>query len=242
MSPTRTRRRLPIVLTVVGALVLGLGAVATLWWCSAMGCTPFSESFEPDGADATRSRKAALVDLDRFAVALAAGRPVLAATRADDCLTGQNNWKVKDTYSHECFVRDSRVLDLAASTDEVGPALDAFDDTLRSRGCEPSLAGGLAAVREEYWSPDNPNVVREGAAGLPEAAYDCPDGTRVETRPTAAAATGADADAVLGPVLAGSEVLGGSGYDTQDVASVKDSGSALALVVTVSRGYYRTEF
>lgn len=241
MSPTRTRR-LPIVLTVVGALVLGLGAVATLGWCSVMGCTVLSERFRPDGEEATRARAAAKADLERVAGELAAGHPVIAATTLDDCLSGQNNWKVKDTYSHECFVRDSRVLDVAASTEEVGPALDAFDELLRSRGCTSSLSGGLAQVRAEYWTPDNPNVVREGAAGLPEAAYDCPDGTRVETRPTAATATGGDAETVLGRVAAGSTVLGGAGYDARDVAAVQDSGSALALVVTVSRGYYRTEF
>lgn len=242
MSPTRTRRRLLVVLTVIGALVLGLGAVATLGWCSVMGCTVFSERFRPDGAEATRARAAASADLARVADELAADHPVIAATTLDDCLSGQNNWKVKDTYSHECFVRDSRVLDLAASTEEVGPALDAFDGVLRSRGCTPSRFGGLADVREVYWTEGNPNVVREGAAGLPETAYDCPDGVRVEARPSAAASRQDDPRLALGPISAGPDLLGGEPYDAADVAALRDSGSALALVVTVSRGYYRTEF
>jgi hypothetical protein len=242
MSPTRTRRRLPVVLTVVGALVLGLGAVATLGWCSVMGCTVLSERFRPDGEEAVRARAAASSDIARVAGELASGHPVIAATTLDDCLSGQNNWKVKDTYSHECFVRDSRVLDLATSDEEVGPALDAFDGALRARGCEPSLSGGLARVRAEYWSADNPNVVREGAAGLPETAYDCPDGVRIEARPSSAASRQDDPRLALGPTSAGSDLLGGEPYDAADVAALRGSGSALALVVTVSRGYYRTEF
>lgn len=242
MSPTRTRRRLLVVSSVVAALVLGLGAVATLGWCSVAGCTAFGERFEPDGAEATRARAAASAELDRVAGELAEGHPVLAAATLDDCLSGQNNWKVKDTYSHECFVRDSRVLDLAATTEEVGPALDVFDGVLRARGCAPSLSEGLARVRDEYWTPDNPNVVREGAAGLPETAYDCPDGLRVEARPSAASSTQEDPRLALGPTSAGPEVLGGEPYDAADVAALRASGSALALVVTVSRGYYRTEF
>lgn len=234
--------RRSVVLAVVGALVLGVGAVAVLGWCSVLGCTFAEERFEPDGAQASRARTDALAGLDRQLGVLSGGRTVLARASSDDCLRGQNNWKVKDTYSHECFVRESRVVVLAHGEDEVEPALDAYDRLLRDQGCVASLSGGLSRVRAEYWSPDNPNVAREGAAGLPMAAYDCPDGSRVETRPTAASATGADADAVLGRLAVGPEVLGGSGYDEEAVTALRDSKAALALVVTASRGYYRTTF
>ncbi|PKW25988.1 hypothetical protein [Phycicoccus duodecadis] len=238
----RRRSRLPIVLTVVGAIVLGLGAVGALAWCSTFGCTVLSEDFEPHGEEAVRARAEATAALAEAGASLAKGHPVLAATTLDDCLAGQHNWKVRDTYSHECFVRDSRVLELAATDAEVGPALTDFDATVRGRGCEASPGGGLDAVRTQYWSPTNPNVVREGAAGLPRAAYDCPDGSRVEARPTGADTRDTDPAAALGPDLAGNDVLSGDRYDAADLASVRASRASLALVVTVSRPYYRTRF
>lgn len=242
MTVSSSRRRLPTVLTVVAGIVLALGAVGTLAWCSTFGCTILSERFAPQGGEAQEARAGARAELERSAAMLASGHRVITATTLDDCISGQNNWKIKDTYSHECFVRDSRVLALAATEPQVGPALTAFDAAVRAVGCVASLAGGLEQVRAEYWTPSNPNVTREGAAGLPMAAYDCPDGTRVEVRPSAATTRGNDALVVLGPDLTGSEVLGGRRYGQEDLAAVRASGASLALVVTLSRCYYRTRF
>lgn len=242
MPVTTRRRRLPTVLVVVGVLVLGVGAVGVLAWCSTLGCTLFREPFEPRGAQATAARADARAGVDETASVLARGHPVLAATTLDECLAGQNSWKVKDTYAHECVVHDSRVLAVATPDDEVGPALTAFDAGLRGLGCAASPSGGLDAVRARYWSPVNPNVAREGAAGLPRAGYDCPGAPGWRAAPRGPVRRTPTPLSRSGPGLAGSEVLGGARYDGAGLASVRRSGASLALVVTVSRPYYRTRF
>jgi len=74
------------------------------------GCTLFPEDFEPHGREATAARTAATAAVGQVADRVVAGREVLADATADGCASGQNNWKRKDTYSHECSVVDSRVL------------------------------------------------------------------------------------------------------------------------------------
>ncbi|MBM6400579.1 hypothetical protein [Phycicoccus sonneratiae] len=237
---TPTRRRLPIVLTVVGALVLGLGAVATIGWCSLMGCTVLSEPFEPDGAEATRARVPAQREVDALATRLAARHEVLASTRMDGCSTGQNNWKVKDTYSHECSVGAARVLAVAADDDAVAGALLAAHRELRAEGCESGE--GLDAVEAQYWSADNPLVQSEGAAALPRTSYTCSPDLEVEVRPTSAREAGEDPGTALGSWFPSDVTLSGRPFGAEDAEAVRSSGAALALVVTVSKGYYRTEF
>lgn len=247
MAPTR--RLLPTILAVVAAALLAVGAVGALALCSVFGCTVFSEDFEPDGEEATRSRALAEGAATRTLDSVTAGRPVLAEAGVDGCRLGQNNWKIKDTYSHECVVVASRTVLVVADGgfDEVGEGLSATDAAVRAHGCT-ARSRGLAEVRAEYWSQGNPQVEREGAAGIPGAAYECADlaevspGTvRLEVDPTSARTVRSDASGVFGPTWV-DLALRDEWYTEADAAAVVGSGAALAVVHTVRVGYYDTEF
>ena len=74
------------------------------------GCSLGAEPFEPAGAEASaaRDRVHALTGglLDRASEDL----PVLAATALDACVTGQANWKRRDSFAHACSFVDSRLV------------------------------------------------------------------------------------------------------------------------------------
>ncbi|WP_299441360.1 hypothetical protein [uncultured Phycicoccus sp.] len=244
-----THRPLHVVLVVAAAVVLGLGAVGTLAFCSVFGCTVFSERFEPTGDEATKGRARAAEVALRAADAVTAGREVLASATVDGCDAGQHGWKRKDTYSHECFVVVSRTMVVVASggSDAVGEGLTATDALVRAQGCAPSYGRDLDEVRAEYWRPDHANVQRFGAAGLPGARYECapdpelePGSVVVEVQPTSTRAPG-DAAGAFGHFRL-DQTFAGSWYDDDQAAAVTGSGVELAVVVTVRVGYYDTTF
>jgi hypothetical protein len=230
------------VLVVLALVAAGVVAVGTLGYCSVFGCTFFAEDFEPEGDEATAARASAVADTAALADRLVAGRSVLAAGTADGCITGQNNWKIKDTYSHECSVLDSRVVLVTTDVDAVGDGLTAADAALREAGCAPaSPRSGLDRVREEYWRPDNPQVQRLGAAGLPGATYTCPEGLTVAVDPTGRNDRKGALPVASHPVFL-DEVLHQDWYTAADATALQESGAELALVVTVESTYYRTRF
>jgi hypothetical protein len=238
----RPRRVLTTVLVVLALATTGVVAVGALAYCSVFGCTFFSEDFEPDGEEATAARRAATAEASAFADRISLGYEVVADATGDWCTTGQNNWKRKDSYSHDCSVVQGRLLvatdDLAAVAEE----LTAMDAGLRDLGCRPqSPRSGLDRVRDEYWDEDNPQVAQHGAAGLPDAVYSCSDGRTVRVQPTSDGEPSADPEAAFGSRSAGEQVTGGW-YTAADVAALKASGAQLALAVRVDQPYYRTRF
>ncbi len=96
-------------------------------------------------------------------------------------------------------------------------------------------------MREEYWTDDNPQVARYGAAGLPGATYTCAAGVDVLVQPTSQALPETEPAIALASVFPDVE-LSSHWYTTEDLVAVRDSGAALALVVTVDQTYYRTRF
>lgn len=240
-TAARPRRVLRIVLVSLAVLVAGAGAVGVIGYCSVFGCTFFSEDFEPQGERATRARAAAVPAVADLADRASADGRVIARATRDGCTSGENNWKRKDTYSHECAVEASRVVVIATERSAVTDGLTAVDARVRGLGCEPSGWGGLDRVRDEYWDEGNPNVAREGAAGLPSARYDCGDGRELLVRPTGAQEPGpAGSLQATGGFF--DDVLVDDGFDDADLATLRASDAQLAVVVTVSEGYYRTEF
>jgi len=242
-TTARPRHRvLTAVLLTVALVGAGVVAVAVLGFCSVFGCTLFSQRFEPQGEEATTARAAATTTVTQLADRLVAGREVLADATADGCTSGQNNWKRKDTYSHECSLTDSRVVLVTTEADEVAAGLTAADLALRDGGCRPSTPNrGLDRVRDEYWTDDNPQVARYGAAGLPGATYTCAAGVDVLVQPTSQALPEAEPAIALASVFPDVE-LSSHWYTTEDLVAVRDSGAALALVVTADQTYYRTRF
>ena len=244
MSTTaRPRHRvLTAVLLTVALVGAGVVAVAVLGFCSVFGCTLFSEDFEPHGQEATTARVAATTAVAQLADRVVAGREVLADATADGCTSGQNNWKRKDTYSHECSVVDSRVVMVTTNREAVAEGLAAADAELRDLGCAPaSPRGGLDRVRDEYWTVDNPQVVRYGAAGLPGATYTCAGGVTVLVKPTSDREASTEPEIALASAFLDDEISR-SWYTAEDLTTVRESGAALALVVTADRTYYRTRF
>jgi hypothetical protein len=241
-TTARPRHRvLTAVLLTVALVGAGVVAVAVLGFCSVFGCTLFPEDFEPHGREATTARTAATAAVGQVADRVVAGREVLADATADGCASGQNNWKRKDTYSHECSVVDSRVLLVTTEQEAVAEGLTAADAALRGLGCAPaSPRGGLDRVRDEYWTADNPQVARYGAAGLPGATYTC-GGVGVVVQPTSDREASTDPDIALAHENFDDE-LSRSWYTAADLTTLKESGAALALVVTADRTYYRTSF
>ena len=238
----RHHRTLVTVLVVLALATAGVVAVGALAYCSVFGCTVFSQDFEPHGEEATAARAAATAEASALADRISAGHEVLADATADGCTTGQNNWKRKDTYSHDCSVLQGRVLvatdDLAAVADE----LTATDAGLRALGCRPQTPrSGLDRVRDEYWDADDPQVAQHGAAGLPGAVYSCPDGGTVQVQPTSAGVPTADAAVDFGSLFL-DEPLQEDWFTSADVTALRGSGAQLALVVRVDQPYYRTRF
>jgi len=244
MPPTAptTHRTLSIVLVVVGSVLLGVVAVGALGYCSVFGCTFFSEEFEPHGEEASAARATATSGTAALADRFVSGRDVVADATADGCTAGQNNWKRKDTYSHECSVVESRVMLVTPDRAAVADGLTTADAALRELGCAPaSTRGGLDRVRDEYWDEGNPQVARYGAAGLPGAVYTCPDDRSVVVQPTSAREPSSQPDIAL--ASAGFEdEISRSWYTRADASALVRSGAELALVVTVRQPYYRTRF
>ncbi|HYJ27395.1 MAG TPA: hypothetical protein VEW73_06775 [Nocardioides sp.] len=244
MSTTaRPRHRvLTAVLVTVALVGAGVVAVAVLGFCSAFGCTLFSEDFEPQGREATTARAPATTAVAQLADRVVAGHEVLADATADGCASGQNNWKRKDSYSHECSVVDSRVVLVTTDREAVADGLTAADAVLRELGCAPaSPRGGLDRVREEYWTADNPQVVRYGAAGLPSATYTCAGEVSVLVEPTSDREDSTEPDIALASAFFDDE-LSRDWYTAEDLTTLRRSGAALALVVTVRDQYYSTRF
>lgn len=239
---TRPRRLLPAVLAVLAAVVLAGGALGTLAWCSTFGCTVFSEDFEPYGEKATAARAESAAAVAEVADRLGAVGSVLAAASRDGCRLGEHSWKRKDTYSHECRVDQSRIVLLATEPGEVADGLTAADQAIRDLGCRPGSWGGLDRVRDEYWSPDNPQVARAGAAGLPGATYQCGRDREIDVESIAAASSRGSSGTITAGGTSLDEMLAADWYDRRDLRAVRESGAELALVVTVSQTYYRTRF
>lgn len=238
----RPRRVLATVLVVLALVTAGVVTVGVLGYCSVFGCTFFSEDFEPDGEEATAARAAATAEASALVDRISLGYEVLADGTADGCSVGQNNWKRKDVYSHECSVVESRALLVTDDPAAVADGLTAMDAVLRDLGCAPDgPGGGLDRVRDEYWHDDNPQVRQRGAAGLPGAWYTCPQGLTVLAQPTSDGEPSSDPEAAFGSRSSG-EPITGSWYTAADVAALKASGAQLALVMRVEQPYYRTRF
>jgi hypothetical protein len=235
-------RTLTIVLVVLGLVLLGVVAVGVLGYCSVLGCTFLSEDFEPQGEQATAARATATAGTADLAGRFVAGREVIADATADGCTTGQNNWKVKDTYSHECSVVDSRVVLVTTDREAVDDGLTAADAALRDLGCAPaSPRGGLDRVLSEYWHERNPQVERYGAAGLPGAVYQCTDERVVEVEPTSNREPSSQPEIALASAFFDDDISR-HWYTDADTAALDRSDAELALVVTVREHYYDTRF
>ena len=206
------------------------------------GCSLGAEPFEPAGAEASAGRERARTLTGDLLARASVDLPVLASTVLDGCVTGQSNWKRRDSFAHACSLVDSRVVVLAADEEDVAATLTAYDDVLEGAGCRPREGGGLDGIREEYWSPGNPEVAARGAAGLPSATYDCEEGVVLTVQPTSAREDERDPRTALGPPAPGDQVLAGRPHDEAALAALRDSGAALAAVVSATRGYYRTTF
>ncbi|WP_377641298.1 hypothetical protein [Oryzobacter terrae] len=239
VRPHRVLRTVLVVLLVATAGAVAVGAIA---WCSVFGCTLFSEDFEPQGEEATRARAAAVSRVADLADRASADGRVIARATRDGCRTGQNDWKRKDTYSHECEVDASRLVVVATERSAVADGLTAVDIRLRGLGCEPRPRGGLDRVRDEYWDEGNPNVAREGAAGLPSATYACGEDRSVEVEPLSARGSTSSLRSLTNGTLWLDDALAVDWYDVDDVRALRESDAELALVVTVGEGYYRTRF
>ncbi len=230
------------VLVVLALATAGVAAGGALAYCSVFGCTFLSEDFEPYGEEATAARATATAEASAFADRISLGYEVLADVAADGCTTGQNNWKRKDTYSHDCSVLEGRVLFGTGDVAAVADALTATDAGLRDLGCRPQTPrSGLDRVRDEYWDEDDPQVAQHGAAGLPGAVYSCPDARTVRVLPTSDAVPTADAAVAFGPSFL-DEPLREDWFTSADVTVLRGSGAQLALVVRVEQPYYRTRF
>jgi hypothetical protein len=245
LATPRPHRVLLIVLVCLAVATLAVGAVGVLGYCSVFGCRLFSEDFEPQGEEAARARAVA-----GTAVADLAGRAsvvgvVVADARRDGCRSGQNNWKVKDTYSHECRVEASRVVVLTTDHGAVGAGLTRADEVIRGLGCTPTGGpgtGGLEGVRAEYWRQDNPQVARLGPSGLPGASYGCPGGRTLDVQPTSRRASATSARVLVGSGVFLDDVLEDDWYTPEDLRGLRESRAELALVVTAGDDYYRTRF
>ena len=241
-SFARRHRVLVVVLAVAGLLSLGVGAVGVLAYCDFVGCTLGSEEFEPNGDEARTARAAATAEVAALADRVVAGHEVLADGTVDGCIRGFNDWKRKDTYSHECSVADSRLVLVTSEHDAVAGGLTAADAGLRAAGCRPvTPRSGLERVRDEYWSEANPQVRQRGAAGLPGGSYSCPGGVTVEVQPTSSEESVGTMAPASDPVFL-DDVLHEDWYTPADVTTLRGSGAALALVVTARSTYYRTRF
>ncbi|MFQ6170132.1 hypothetical protein ACK8HX_00875 [Oryzobacter sp. R7] len=247
MSDTAVRPGRVLRIVLVSLLVAGLGVVAlgAIAWCSFFGCTVFSEDFEPHGREATRAREEAVREVAALADGASVDGRVLASRTRDGCVSGQNDWKRKDTYSHECDVAASRLVVVVpgvASVQAVADGLTRVDATLRRSECVPSGGGGLDRVRDEYWRETNPNVARDGVAGLPSAHYDCPDGRRVEVEALSSGSRSTDVGRLADPYPWYDDRLSEDWYTVEDVRALREADAGLALVVTASETYYRTRF
>lgn len=243
MSQTIARPRRGLSTFFVGPLVRagGVVAVGALALGSLSGCTLFSEDFEPQGAAATQARADALVRVADLADGAAAGGRVIATATRDGCISGQNNWKIRDTYSHECAVEASRLVVVTTGATSVADELTAGDARLRALGCRPTAFGGLDRVRDEYWRPDNPNVDGQGASGLPMVTYVCGDRELV-VQPMSARASETALGLLVESRLGTDELLSADWYANDDILALRESDAELAFVVTASEGYYRTRF
>ena len=245
LATPRPHRVLRVVLVTLAVAALAVGAVGVLAYCSVFGCTVLSEDFEPRGEQAVRARAVSGTAVAELAGRASAMGEVVADATRDGCRTGQNNWKIKDTYSHECRVEASRVVVLTTDREAVGAGLTRADEVIRGLGCTPSGSfggAGLEGVREEYWREDNPQVSRSGAAGLPGAAYDCPGGRRLDVEPTSRQEGVTSPDVLAGTGTFLDDLLEDDWYTDADLRALRETRAELALVVTVGDDYYRTRF
>ena len=139
---------------------------------------------------------------------------------------------------------DSRVVMVTTDREAVAEGLTAADAALRDLGCAPaSPRGGLDRVRDEYWTVDNPQVARYGAAGLPGATYTCAGGVSMLVQPTSDREASTEPDDRPRPPRSSTTTISRSWYTAEDLTTLsRESGAALALVVTAERTYYRTRF
>jgi xanthine/CO dehydrogenase XdhC/CoxF family maturation factor len=107
--------------------------------------------------------------------------------------------------------------------------------------CHSVSANGNVLAAGVYWTVDNPQVLRYGAAGLPGATYTCAGGVSVLVKPTSDQEASPEPDIALASAFVDDEIAR-SWYTAEDVRTVRESGAALALVVTADQTYYRTRF
>lgn len=216
--------------TRAGAAAIGvIIAAATLAGCGA-------EPFEPNGAAATEARAQAWAEVDRALAEVRGDREPIAQARFDGCHTGQNNWKIKDEYQHECSVAGS-ILVPASDLDGVSQALRTLSARFDDLGCATTWHT-LAEIDRDYWArfrtrPD----YRPGS--LPETTYQCGD-HRVTVAPTdpIKIKQGLRPTALLGL----DERLDEQPYPSDTEQRARSDGAAMFWMITASKRYYATKF
>ncbi len=198
------------------------------------GCGP--EPFEPDGAQAAEARVRSWSAIDRALADVRGDREPVAAARFDGCHTGQNNWKIKDEYQHECSVVGSLLVP-AAGLAGVSQALQTMSSRLEDLGCT-TTGRTLAQIDREYWAqfrtrPD----YRPGS--LPEADYQCGD-VRVTVAPTdpIKIKQGLFPTALLGL----DELRDEQPYPADTDRRAESDGAAMFWMITADTRYYATRF
>lgn len=211
----------------LGVAVAAVALVAT-------GCG--AEPFEPDGAEATKARSQAWSEVDRALADVRGDREPIAEARFDGCHTGQNNWKIRDEFQHECSVVAS-VMVPAAKLDDVSQALRTLSTRFEQLGCTTTWRT-LAEIDRDYWTefrtrPD----YRPGS--LPEARYQCGDRwITVAPTDTIKIKEGLFPTALVGL----DEMLDEQPYPADTEQRAKAEGSAMFWMVTSDRRYYATKF
>lgn len=212
--------RLGVVIAAVVLVVTGCGA----------------EPFEPNGPQATEARARAWGEVDLALADVQGDREPIGQARFDGCHTGQNNWKIKDEYQHDCSVARS-VMVPAAELDEVSQALQTFNGRFEELGCTTTWRT-LAQIDEDYWTkfktrPD----YRPGS--LPEAHYQCGD-RRITVAPTD---TIKIKKGLYPTALMGMDDMLDQQVFPEDLAKrAKSDGSAMFWMITAYSRYYSTKF
>ncbi|MGC3956061.1 MAG: hypothetical protein QM804_17760 [Propionicimonas sp.] len=129
-----TRRCVAVVLAV---LCLGLA-----------GCV---RPFQPDGSLAGAGREAMRPRLADLASQLTRDEPPLATVTRDGCRTGQNNFKVRDEFAHDCLLVHAVAFPAAATPDDVKDAIATMADRLAALGCTADGDLDLTQIGNAYW-------------------------------------------------------------------------------------------
>ncbi|WP_152363440.1 hypothetical protein [Microlunatus speluncae] len=200
------------------------------------GCGP--EPFEPDGAKAVEERARSWSAIDRALAEVQGDREPIAQARYDGCHTGQNNWKIKDKYAHECSVLRSLLVP-AAELDDVSEALQTLSRRLDELGCTATWRT-LAHIDQEYWTKfqSRPDY-RPGS--LPEAGHQCGE-VRITVKPTDSI-TIKKAEALLPFALIGlDQRRDEQPYPADTDRRAEADGAAMFWMITADQRYYATKF